>query len=131
MSGTLALSVLTPVGKIVEAATSEVILPGHEGELTILPSHTTFLSLLGSGRLTWMESGKRQAVAIKGGLVEVESDRVVVLTEEAMTPDDHSPEWFASAAAEARRRLDAALELGEPTDGLRENLAFLEALLAT
>ncbi len=128
MSGTLALSVMTPVGKAFEADTPEVVLPGYEGELCILPMHTTFLALLVPGKMSWIEAGQRQTAVIKGGLVEVESDRVIVLTEEAVGAGERSAEWCATAVDDARRHLDAALEQGQPTGSLREDLAFLEAL---
>ena len=70
--GHLTLTVVTPERSVVErVACDSVSLPGELGELGILPGHTPLVALLGVGRVTWTDGGKKTAVAVRGGFVEV------------------------------------------------------------
>jgi F-type H+-transporting ATPase subunit epsilon len=79
----LHLQIVTPEKKAFEGDVDEVIVPGSEGELGILPHHAPLISLLGQGVLRLKQGATEQEFAIFGGFLQVRPDRVVVLAETA------------------------------------------------
>ena len=128
--GHLTLTVVTPERSVVErVACDSVSLPGELGELGILPGHTPLVALLGVGRVAWTDGGKKTAVAVRGGFVEVAGDAVRVLADLAAERDAID----AAAAREARsegdlRRLTVVGQ--EQLDAVNADIAYAEAKLA-
>ena len=79
----LHLEIVTPERLAFEGDVDEVIVPGSEGEMGILPHHAPLISLLGQGVLRLKRSGQEEVFAIFGGFLQVRPDRVVVLAETA------------------------------------------------
>ena len=99
------LTVVTRERKIVETQVDEVILPGHSGELGILPGHTPLLALLRVGELRYRTGTTVNRLVIAWGFAEVLPDRVIVLAERGVLPSEIDRE-----AAE-RERIEAEKEL--------------------
>ena len=107
-AGHLTLTVVTPERSVVErVACDAVSLPGELGELGILPGHTPLVALLGVGRVAWTDGGKKTAVAVRGGFVEVAGDAVRVLADLAAEKDaidaDRGPRGAGRRRREAPR----------------------------
>ncbi|MDD2960745.1 MAG: ATP synthase F1 subunit epsilon [Muribaculaceae bacterium] len=71
--------------KIISAAKVEfsgkvelVMLPGVEGLFTILENHASLISALTAGNIEYVENGKRNTIAIAGGIVDVDNNVVSV-----------------------------------------------------
>ena len=79
----LHLEIVTPERLAFEGDVDEVIVPGSEGEMGILPHHAPLISTLGQGVLRLKRGGEEQEFAIFGGFLQVRPDRVVVLAETA------------------------------------------------
>jgi F-type H+-transporting ATPase subunit epsilon len=99
------LTVVTRERRIVEADVDEVILPGTDGEIGILPGHTPLLALLRIGQLRYRSGTKVERLVISWGFAEVLPDRVIVLAERGVLAAEIDP-----AAAE-RERVEAEKEL--------------------
>lgn len=83
---TLQLIVLAPEGRVVEAAADQVLVPGHDGQVGILPSHAPLVYELEAGLVRYDPPGansQRQEVQIAGGFAKVQGNEVMVLTSEA------------------------------------------------
>lgn len=93
------LTIVTRERKIVEAVVDEVILPGYEGELGILPGHTPLLAILKVGELRYRAGGDVERMVISWGFAEVLPDRVIVLAERGFLPSE-----VDQAEAERTRR---------------------------
>lgn len=100
-----------------------VILPGTEGEMGILPNHAPLLSTLNYGVMKVRLHGKEQYFTVAGGVVDVQPDRVVVLTDAA----ENIEEIDLQRAEEAKRRAEEYLRAGPPPD-TDEYLAMEAAL---
>ncbi|MBJ2122022.1 F0F1 ATP synthase subunit epsilon [Arthrobacter sp. MSA 4-2] len=62
-----------------------------EGEIGILPGHSPVLALLGEGELAIQPvSGERIVVAVDSGFFSVDSDRVVIVADNATIGDSVS-----------------------------------------
>ena len=123
----LHLEIVTPERRAFEGDVDEVIVPGSEGELGILPHHAPLISMLGEGVLRLMTGGQEQEFAIFGGFLQVRPDRGVVLAETA----DLASEIDLERAERARREAERVIEGGfvEPSDLASARAALQRALI--
>ena len=128
--GHLTLTVVTPERSVVDkAACDAVSLPGELGELGILPGHTPLVALLGVGRVAWTDGGKKTAVAVRGGFVEVAGDAVRVLADLAAEKDSIDAAQAREAKGEGETRRLAVVGQ-EQLDSVNADVAYAEAQLA-
>jgi F-type H+-transporting ATPase subunit epsilon len=128
-AGKLTLTVVTPERAVLQNVSCEdVTLPAQAGEIGILPGHTPLIALLGIGIVAWRAGSTKGAVAVRGGFVEIASDIVRVLADEAVVREsvDAAEVERQKAAAEARRLIVAG---DEELDAVNAEVAFAEARL--
>jgi F-type H+-transporting ATPase subunit epsilon len=78
----LTLSVVTPESSIVtDQAVESIILPGEEGQLTLLPGHINFITPLRPGTFAYKVGGEFQIAFLSGGFAQVFNGNVTVLAE--------------------------------------------------
>jgi F-type H+-transporting ATPase subunit epsilon len=79
----MTLEILTPETIVFEGEVTSVKVPGTEGGFEILNNHAPIIAtLVGNGTVRVVQAGqKEQSFAVKGGVVEVLRNRIVVLTE--------------------------------------------------
>ncbi|MEO8382130.1 MAG: ATP synthase F1 subunit epsilon [Acidobacteriota bacterium] len=82
----ISLTIVTRERKIIDVQVDEVILPGTDGEIGVLPGHTPMLALLGIGALRYRVGTKVERLVISWGFAEVLPDRVIVLAERGFLP---------------------------------------------
>ena len=121
------LDIVTPERLAYSDEVDEVVAPGSQGELGILPHHAPLLTTLGVGELRIKKGGAEEAFAIVGGFLQVRPDRVVVMAETA----DMASEIDLERAQAARREAEKTLEAGfvEPADLAIARAALQRALL--
>jgi F-type H+-transporting ATPase subunit epsilon len=88
MADTFLLEVATPERLLVSERVSEAQIPAANGYLGILPGHAALLAELGAGELSYTTAGRRRAVTIEGGWVEVTGDHARVLANTAEKPGE-------------------------------------------
>jgi F-type H+-transporting ATPase subunit epsilon len=104
------LEVITPERIVFKADVESVEVPGLDGELGILPGHTELVSQLKpAGLLTYHQGDEKGEIAISDGLVEVYSDRVIVLADRATRPEDIDIAKALELKNLAERQLQKAL----------------------
>lgn len=103
----------------------EVVAPGVQGELTVLPSHAPLLTMIKPGVMRLVKGNDETDVAITGGFLEVRNDRVTILADAA----ERAEEIDTVRAEEARRRAERALEEREDTEELVAAAAALQRAL--
>ncbi|MCW5830204.1 MAG: ATP synthase F1 subunit epsilon [Deltaproteobacteria bacterium] len=92
VAGPFHCEVITPFRKAASLDVIEVIAPAASGEVGILPGHTPFLAMLGSGPLRLREpGGKEHIFACHGGFLQVSEKGVVVLADKAESLDELDP----------------------------------------
>ena len=118
---------IVTVEKVVlqESGIEEVIAPGVEGQLAVLPQHAAFMTMLAPGELILKKGGEEIPFAVGGGFFEVLNDRVIVLADSAERAD----EIDTSRAEEARERARLALERRESVEDLAGVQASLQRAL--
>jgi len=85
--GTLAVSVVSPEQVLFEGEARSVVAPAFDGLIGILPRHAPLLALLGRGVLTLQVGSAARRFQVGGGFVQVRSNRVRVVAEEASAID--------------------------------------------
>ena len=76
------LDILSPDKNIFSGEVHSIRLPGTIGSFGILKNHAPLISTLKEGKIKIVDSaGKEEFVAIKGGVVEVLKNRVIILAE--------------------------------------------------
>jgi F-type H+-transporting ATPase subunit epsilon len=130
LDGRLTLTVVTPERALLQGvACDEVTLPAWLGEIGVLPGHTPLISLLGIGVVGYRDGARRQALAVRGGFVEIAGDAVRILADEAAAPEtiDAAKATAEKADAESRR---ARASGDEELDAANADARFAEARLA-
>src|SRR6187401_596816 len=75
----LLLEIVTPDRALVREEVDEVVVPGSEGGIGILPGHTPLLATLQVGELWYRQGSEKHFLAVAFGFVEVLPDRVTIL----------------------------------------------------
>ena len=98
MAGTFKFELVTPERMALSEDAAQVVVPGVEGEFTVLPGHAPVISALRPGviEVARPDAGKTR-IFVKGGFAEVDADHVTVLAERAL---DVATMDAASIAAE-------------------------------
>ena len=110
MAGTLKFELVTPERMALSEDVAQVVVPGVEGEFTVLPGHAPVISALRPGviEVTLAEGGETERIFVKGGFAEVDADRVTVLAERAMAVEQMSADVVAAELETAEAELAAA-----------------------
>ncbi|MDE2383968.1 MAG: F0F1 ATP synthase subunit epsilon [Alphaproteobacteria bacterium] len=123
----LHFELVSPAKLLFSGDVDSVVLPGTEGEMTILPSHAPLLTSLKPGVVTVTGASGAQRIFVRGGFAEVNPNGLIVLAERAI------PTAELDAAALAAQIKDAEEDVADATDGevkrrAQENLDHLKAL---
>ena len=109
MAGTFKFELVTPERMVLSQDASEVVVPGFEGEFTVLPNHAPVISALRPGVVSaTLGDARKLRVFVKGGFAEVDADRLTVLAERALEVDGMSAADISSELATAEADLTAA-----------------------
>lgn len=108
-----------------EEGVDEVVAPGIEGELAVLPMHAPLLTMIKAGVMRIKRGNDETDIAITGGFLEVRDDRVTILADAA----ERAEEIDVARAEEARRRAEAELERREADIDLARVSAELQKAL--
>ena len=76
------LEIITPDKKLFEGQVKSALFPGSEGSFGVLNNHAAMVATLKSGTIDLIEENNTaHSFAIKGGVVEVFKNKVIVLAE--------------------------------------------------
>jgi F-type H+-transporting ATPase subunit epsilon len=124
----LTLELVTPDRAVVREEVDEVVVPGSEGELGILPGHTPLLATLKVGELWYRQGQEKHYIAIAFGFVEVLPDRVTILAQIAERAQDIDVVRAERAKQRAAERL-AGPSAQSDQDFERARIAMMKSLI--
>jgi F-type H+-transporting ATPase subunit epsilon len=126
----LQLEIVTPDRALAREEVDEVVVPGSEGELGILPGHTPLLATLKVGELWYRQGSEKHYLAVAFGFVEVLPDRVTILAQVAERPQDIDIERAERAKRRAEERLaHPAATAQSALDFERARVAMMKSLI--
>ena len=108
MAATFKFELVSPERVLMSEDVEQVLLPGGDGDFTVLVGHAPVISTLRAGVLDVVGAGGRKQLFVKGGFAEVEPDRLTVLAEKAYELSELEPERIASELEAAEAALAAA-----------------------
>jgi F-type H+-transporting ATPase subunit epsilon len=77
----MTLEILTPDKKVFEGEVTAVTVPGTMGSFQILRDHAPIISTLEDGPVIIKTKTDEEIIVIKGGVVEVLKNKIIVLAE--------------------------------------------------
>ena len=81
MAGTFKFELVSPERVLVSENASEVIVPGMDGQFTVLPGHAPVISSLRPGTMIIKLASGERRVFVRGGIAEVEPDSLTILAQ--------------------------------------------------
>ncbi|MGQ0457290.1 MAG: F0F1 ATP synthase subunit epsilon [Hyphomicrobium sp.] len=108
MAGTFKFELVSPERVLLAVDAEQAIVPGADGEFTMLPGHAPVITTLRPGVLDVSAQGSRKRLFVKSGFAEVDPSRLTVLAEKAYDVDDLTPSIIADELKAAEAELAAA-----------------------
>lgn len=102
MANELTCSLVTPEGRVYDGRVESVVVPAHDGEIGILRHRAPLVCKLGVGRMRVIQDGQERQWLVDGGFCQVIENRVTVLTQTALSPDQIDRQQAEAMLAEAR-----------------------------
>ena len=110
MAGTFRFELVSPEKLLVSGTATTAVLPGTDGDMGILGSHSPVMTTLRPGLLdVTMEDGSHREFFVRGGFADVTPDSVTVLAEYSVARGDLTREIIAEQrrlGEEERERAD-------------------------
>ncbi|MBN2246914.1 MAG: hypothetical protein JW755_13835 [Candidatus Aminicenantes bacterium] len=75
------LKVITSKSLLVSEQVDEIMLPGIDGYIGILPGHRPLIAALGGGQLSYRKGKRKEDFYVRGGYADIKGDKVVIFTE--------------------------------------------------
>lgn len=89
MADPFAFELVSPERQLVSGEATQVVVPGSEGQFTVLANHSPFLSTLKPGILEiTMADGSTDRVFVRGGFADANPDGLSLLAEDAQRVAD-------------------------------------------
>jgi F-type H+-transporting ATPase subunit epsilon len=125
MADAFKLLLATPDREVLREDVSEAQIPARNGYIGVLPDHSALLTEMGTGTLAYVAGGRRAAIAVNGGWLEILDNQVTVLTDTAERPGEID---VARAERALKRAQDRSSDPGPDIDVDRCLRALARAL---
>lgn len=112
------LQIITPKKIVKELDVEAVSVPTSTGEITILPRHMNLFSLLVEGVVKIKEKSKEDFLAIGGGYLQTNGDKVTVLVSRAYGQDEIDEDLIKKAMEQAKNILKTSKDEGEKSEAM-------------
>ena len=119
----LRLEIVTPEGSFLRASADMIEFPTTDGELGILPGHTSLVVNLDAGEVRVHHNSRVDYYAVAGGFAEVHADSVKMLAWFFSNEDDEKK--VDEACERARRALEEAEVLS--AESIEREITLLKA----
>jgi len=101
----LTLEIVTPDATVYSEEVDHVVVPTTNGKIDILPNHVPIIDKLLAGDLKVEKKGVFEYLAVSTGFVEVYSNKVSILTDEAIHINDQDDSIIDEAVKRAQNAL--------------------------
>jgi len=111
MADMFKFELVTPERMLLSAEASQVVVPGTEGDFTVLTGHAPVISTIRPGLIeASLADDRTLRLFVKGGFAEVEANRLTVLAQRALEVDAMDAASIADELATAESELAAATD---------------------
>lgn len=133
MAESFKFELVSPERLLVSEAVESVVLPGTEGEMTVMARHAPVMTTLRPGIVTVKgTTGKTDRYVVYGGFADILPDSCTLLAESSVHEDDFDRDDLAHRIGEARRTLSETTdpERRSQLEELLHELSSLEHAMA-
>ncbi|HEX2840562.1 F0F1 ATP synthase subunit epsilon [Hyphomicrobium sp.] len=127
MAQTFTFELVSPEKVLLAGEAEQVLLPGAEGDMTILPGHSPLISTLRPGVIDVVLNGAKSRIYVRQAFAQVEPDRLTVLAEKAVDVAELSSAAIAVELSTAETEL-AQAKTDEQRLTANQAIATLSAL---
>lgn len=128
MADALQFDLVSPERLLMSSTVQQVVVPGSEGEMTILVDHSPVMTTLKAGLLViTTDDGAEEEIFIRGGFADINSSGLTVLAEMAVPMDDLTPEAFAEEMRLAENELSEAADHHGRQSAAQKKIGDLES----
>jgi F-type H+-transporting ATPase subunit epsilon len=114
MADSFKFELVSPERLLISEDVESVIIPGTEGEMTVMANHAPVMSTVKPGIVTVKPvSGSEQQYAVFGGFADILPETCTVLAESAVHVDDLDREDLQRRIEEAKHQAEHAEDLDE------------------
>jgi F-type H+-transporting ATPase subunit epsilon len=111
MADTFKFELVTPERMLLSEDASQVVIPGTEGDFTVLAGHAPVISTIRPGLIeAALADDRRLRLFVKGGFAEVDANRLTVLAQRALEVEGMDAAHIADELATAENELAAAAD---------------------
>jgi len=111
MAATFQFDLVSPEKLLLSDAVDEVVVPGSEGYLTILPRHASVMTRLKAGIVRVKKAGQvDKAFVVFDGFVDIAADHCSLLTERAIALKNSTEQELESHIEKAQTELQNAMK---------------------
>ncbi|HEX6473949.1 MAG TPA: F0F1 ATP synthase subunit epsilon [Candidatus Limnocylindria bacterium] len=111
MAGTFRFELVTPERVALSEDVEQVVVPGMEGEFTVLAGHAPVISALRPGVIeVALPDARRTRIYVRGGFAEIDAQHLTVLAERAFDVEVTEPATIADELAAAEAELASAAD---------------------
>lgn len=108
MAGTFKFELVSPERVLMSTDADSVVLPGADGDMTVLVGHLPVITTLRPGIIDVASQGKRSRILVKSGFAEIDPERLTILADSAYNVEEMSSSLISSELAAAEASLAAA-----------------------
>ncbi|WAM34876.1 ATP synthase F1 subunit epsilon [Caldicellulosiruptor morganii] len=103
------LEVLQPERIFFKDRVEMIVVRAIDGEIGVMAGHEPIITPIGIGKLKIKKDGKWREAAIAGGILEVNQNRVVILSDAVEWPEEIDRQRALAAKERAERKLQQKL----------------------
>ena len=130
MADAFPFELVSPERQLVSGDATSVVVPGAEGQFTVLANHAPFLSTLKPGILeVTMADGSSDRIFVRGGFADANPEGLTLLAEEAQRVADLDKSALDQAIQDAKEDVADAKDDAKRTEA-STRLAHLEEVKA-
>ena len=128
MADTLQFDLVSPERLLMSQAVQQVVVPGSEGDMTVLVDHSPVMTTLRPGVLEiTTDDGQSQDIFVRGGFADIGPAGLTVLAEKAVPMADMTSEQFDEEMRLAEEEVAAAGEHHERLSNAQKKVGDLES----
>jgi len=114
MAGTFKFELVTPERMALSEDVGQVVVPGVEGDFTVLAGHAPVISVLRPGIIdVTLPDASKTRIYVRGGFAEIDGAHLTVLAERAMDVDAMDAATIAAELEKAEADLASATNDGD------------------
>ena len=118
---------VSPERKVAFGEADSVLVPGFEGDFTVLANHAAYLSSLRAGIVAIFSSGETTEYFVQNGFAEISDQGLIILAEKALKKSEINIESIKDEISSLEKKIEKAE--GTIKDKMQKQVSDFKSLL--